>query len=278
MSPAGPNRQAPPGGVPKLSSAPPKLVMALSSQSSAAGKPLQQQLLSCDDYEGNNPVSAFSPQPLAACVDSIQEEYGTSAANRMAGRNSNGADTPGLNRVAGFEATSSNTKSTKLVKNEYLGFTPVSERESLPGKLHTAAYQTSSGGTEAKRLSAQRQGQTQGRPEADGGSEDGGRKYYLLGNSAQPVFKGHNSKYSRDAGTPLGPPSQYRHSPTPAAQSWTAREQKIADEADLDRGARRYSDDQIQVDWSHPSAQARSFPATQDGPREAEEEITSFQK
>ena len=38
------------------------------------------------------------------------------------------------------------------------------------------------------------------------------------------------------------------------------------------------SDVQIQLDWSHPPSQSRSPPATQDGPREAEEEITSFQK
>ena len=58
-----------------------------------------------------------------------------------------------------FDRSSTNTKSTKLVKNDNAGFTPLSERESMSGKVNTVAYHTFSGGAEIKRLSSQRQKQ-----------------------------------------------------------------------------------------------------------------------
>ena len=130
-------------------------------------------------------------------------------------RNSHDADTMGAKRAAGLEVTSTNTKSTKQARNENSGFTPLSERESTSGKLNTVAYHAFSGGAEVQRGSLQRQGQY----EAHGDSEDGGQKYYQLGNSSQSLFKGQHPKLQREAGTPLSQAHQSGHSLTPSARS-----------------------------------------------------------
>ena len=173
-------------------------------------------------------------------------------------------------RAVGIDQTSTNTRSTRLVKHENTGFLSMSERASASSKPNAAGYHSISGGAEAQPRSGHR-----ATPKVqfvvDAGSDDDTlRKYYKVGGTSQHIFNEQQIKFSSQ---PLSAHLTYGHSLTPSAPSMPLAEPKSANAVIRDEEPSS-PNVQIQTIHWHPLQQVERSPDRESG--KVDEEITAF--